>query len=307
MVGSTSCLTDPEYTMAKKFASVIVVGKNEIGDGGAEPFLEATYCYRKFLKKLNGTQDKITRLRFILPCLHIVIFGPCIGIVGSVFTNKVQSNVVVPIIPLFWHSTDRSMQAMAARTFGALRIAMAKLKNLYSTPRLASALSVSTELFRFDRKTVNSANCRKICIKFVKRCLPEVHQFCPSKGHAPELIAYKSLPGEREMVVMEALEIRIPSCNEPAHIDNSARWLSGTVNCWRKSSPILSMISMLTATFMATFVMLTSLCETADKTRQGLVSCCSTFDWAGRICQARYPMYVNRWGIDRPLDATRRK
>ncbi|KAI6044470.1 hypothetical protein EDC04DRAFT_2561304, partial [Pisolithus marmoratus] len=46
-----------------------------------------------------------------------------------------------------------------------------------------------------------------ICIKFVKRYSANAHWFCASKGHAPELLMIKKLPGGWYMVIMEALDI----------------------------------------------------------------------------------------------------
>ena len=57
------------------------------------------------------------------------------GIAGFVFTTKIQYDAFVPIIHLFCHPTD-DMQEMAARTFGALKIALEKLKDMYSKPVL---------------------------------------------------------------------------------------------------------------------------------------------------------------------------
>ena len=59
--------------------------------------------------------------------------GACFGIVGSVFSTKVQCDILVPIIPLFWHSTDVPMETMAIRTLAAFKVAVKKLERLSTT------------------------------------------------------------------------------------------------------------------------------------------------------------------------------
>jgi hypothetical protein len=54
------------------FVQVIVEGKNEIGSGGAEPFMQAMLYYRKILKESNV---EIAKFRSVLPCIHIIVFG----------------------------------------------------------------------------------------------------------------------------------------------------------------------------------------------------------------------------------------
>ncbi|KAG2337141.1 hypothetical protein BDR05DRAFT_1048371 [Suillus weaverae] len=148
---------------------------------------------------------------------------------------KVHSDVLVPIIPLFWHSTDLHMQVVAARTFGALKIAIGELTNLHSNPipllkyedqsmrcpypRRYTNSSGHVQDFSYDKtqilrdrliffgETVHDAAASKICIKFVRHYSPEAHKFCASKGHAPKLIAYNHLPGGWNMVIMNPLDI----------------------------------------------------------------------------------------------------
>ncbi|KAG2053980.1 hypothetical protein BDR06DRAFT_1008168 [Suillus hirtellus] len=132
MVGSTRCMTDGHLLSTNgQFVLMIIEGKNEIGSGTAEPFMEVMFYYHKFMEDLK---IEMVRLQSFIPCIHIIVFRACIGFSGSVFTGKVQSHVLVSIILLFWHSTDFHMQVMAAHTFGALKIAVKKLMKLYSHP-----------------------------------------------------------------------------------------------------------------------------------------------------------------------------
>ncbi|OAX36613.1 hypothetical protein K503DRAFT_772322 [Rhizopogon vinicolor AM-OR11-026] len=170
----------------------------------------------------NGAQ-----LRSVLPLFHVTVFasralgGVCICISGSVFAARAQTDVLVPIIPLFWHPTDHLMQAIATRTFWALEIATKSLEGLYSAPipsltpehpslecpyprhyTDASSLrqgfsyhevqNLSHRLV-FSGTTDNSAH---IYMEFVRKYSSEAHRFCARRGHAPELLT--SLSYERQ-------------------------------------------------------------------------------------------------------------
>ncbi|KAJ8583479.1 hypothetical protein M405DRAFT_799244, partial [Rhizopogon salebrosus TDB-379] len=125
---SSQCATDEQ--VSGKIAAVVVKGEGDFGSGDTE----AISYYRKFIQSLSDS----AQLRSVFPLFHIMVFpsralGTCIGIGGTIFTSKFQTDMLVPVIPLFWHPTDLPMQAMAARTFGALKIAIKTLEDLYST------------------------------------------------------------------------------------------------------------------------------------------------------------------------------
>ncbi|KAG1893043.1 uncharacterized protein F5891DRAFT_1196929 [Suillus fuscotomentosus] len=124
---------------------------------------------------------------------------------------------------------------MAARTFGALKIAVEKLTKLYSCPipsletedpylkcpypRSYTNSTGFIQEFRYDEtqilrdqliffgETIGDAAGSKICIKFVRHYSPQAHKFCASKGNAPKLIAYNSLPDGWNLVIMDALGV----------------------------------------------------------------------------------------------------
>ncbi|KAG2057245.1 hypothetical protein BDR06DRAFT_1005282 [Suillus hirtellus] len=207
MVGSTGYITDRHLLSTNgQFVLIIIEGKNESGSGAAKPFMEAMLYYQKFMEDLK---IEIARLRSFIPCIHIIIFRACIGFSGSVFTEKVQTDVLVPIIPLFWHSTDLCMHAMAARTSRALKIAVEELTNLYSCP-IPSLKPEDPYLkcpYPWNYTNFSNVAGSKICIKFVRNYSPQAHKFCTSKGNTPKLIAYNSLPGSWHLVIMDALDI----------------------------------------------------------------------------------------------------
>jgi hypothetical protein len=68
---ASGCKTDG-HMMRNGFVQVIAKGKNEIGNGGAEPFLQSPIYYRKFCRH---SRDVILGRRLITPCFFIVVFG----------------------------------------------------------------------------------------------------------------------------------------------------------------------------------------------------------------------------------------
>ncbi|KAG2120579.1 uncharacterized protein F5147DRAFT_562536 [Suillus discolor] len=326
MVGATQCITDGHIMSSDgMFVQVILEGKNEIGSGAAEPFLEAMLYHRKFMKE---SKIEIANLWSVFPCIHIIVFGACIGFAGSVLTHKVQSDILVPIIPLFGHSTDLHLQLMAVRALGALKIAIKKLTNLYSCqiptvesknqspgypyPRsYINSTSTNgiqefsyneTQILRdqliFFGETVGDVAGSKICIKFVRHYSPEAHKFCAGKGRAPKLIAYDPLPGGWNMVVMDALDI--DHDNFPQQ-PGSYRQLSkmAVVDRQPLKEDITSLIQDLhTAGYVhgdlrdANFVV---------KNQKDFMLL--DFDWAGLKHKTHYPIRVNWKDIQRPNDA----
>jgi len=74
-VGSTKCLTDGHLLSSKRDIVIVISEvKDEIGVGGAEPFAQALLHYRKLI---YGCMDEILKLRTLLPCLNIIVFGNC--------------------------------------------------------------------------------------------------------------------------------------------------------------------------------------------------------------------------------------
>ncbi|KAG1723465.1 uncharacterized protein EDB91DRAFT_1255616 [Suillus paluster] len=284
----------------RQFVQVIIEGKNEIGSGGAEPFAEAMLHYRKFME---NSQIEIVRLRSVIPCIHIIVFGACIGFAGSVFIEKVQ--------------------LMAARTFGALKIATEKLGKLYSQPipllededaslgcpypRDYTHSGDHIQQFSYDEtqslrdrliffgKTVGdvAGSGRKICIKFVRHYSREAHDFCAGKGHAPKLIAYNTLAGGWNMVVMDVLDI---DDGRSAQRPSSYRSLSAMAVLDRQ--PLKEAISSLIKKLHADGYVHGDLRDmnfvVRDNNKDFMLL---DFNWAGLTEKAHYPMYVNRKDI----------
>jgi hypothetical protein len=66
-VGSSPASTD------HSLVGTHVLGKNEIGSGGTEPFAEATLYYRKFLQFVDPNMFEEHKALF--PCFHLIYIG----------------------------------------------------------------------------------------------------------------------------------------------------------------------------------------------------------------------------------------
>jgi hypothetical protein len=214
------------------------------------------------------------------------------------------------------------MQAMAARTFGALKIAIKKFDTLYSQfesipslkhgdptikyPYPTSYTDGSTghsQEFSYDwhqtfinrliffGKTVNNAAQQNICVKFVKHYSQNAHEFCASKGHAPKLIAYEPLPGGWNMVIMEALEIDNGGSSQ---LESPYRKFRRASDC-RLEGVITSFIREL-----HNYGYVHGDLRDANFFVRDDHFMLLDFDWSGPIDQTYYPARVNYWEVRRP-------
>ncbi|KAG2099257.1 uncharacterized protein F5147DRAFT_777377 [Suillus discolor] len=262
MVGSTGCTTDGHILSTNgQFVLMIIEGKNEIGSGTAEPFMEAMLYYRKFME---DSKIEMARLRSFIPCIHIIVFGACIGFSGSVFTEKVQSDVLVPIIPLFWHSTDLHMQVMAARTFGALKIAVEKLTKLYSHP--IPSLEPEDPYLKcpYPRSYTNSIRFHSGILNLVVMDALDIDNDCfPQRPGSYRLLS------EISVLDRQPLKETITSLIRELHNHNDG-YVHGNLQ------------------------------DTNFVVRDDKHFMLLNFDWARPIQKTHYPMYVNRKDIQWP-------
>ena len=219
------------------------------------------------------------------------------------------------------------MQLMAARTFGALKIATEKLTKLYSQPipcleakdaaslgcpypRSYTHSSGQIHEFSYDEtqklrdqliffgETVGGAAGRKICIKFVRHYSREAHDFCARKGHAPELIAYEPLAGGWNMVIMDVLDIdngylaKRPGSYQPL----SATAVSDRLPLKEAIASLIEELHNYNGGYVHGDLRDTNL-FVGDNTKDFMLL---DFDWAGPIERAHYPIRVNRNNIRRP-------
>ncbi|OAX42194.1 hypothetical protein K503DRAFT_797382 [Rhizopogon vinicolor AM-OR11-026] len=317
-IGSSKCGTDGHsLSTCGKFAVVVLVGNNEIGSGGGDPFAQAMLHYRTIRE---DSWAEIINLESIVPSFLIIVFDACIAITGSVFIEKIQCDVLAPVIPLFWHLRDIPMQETTVRTLGALKQAVKKLQDVYSKPipRFRDENLISTLGCPYPRSYHDSTNVRhdfsydgddnqtlrdrliffgetndaarkKLCIKFVRHYSREAHDFCAEKGHAPKLIAYNHLSAGWIMVVMDVLDIdngvfsqRPGAYRQLAKMNVSA--------CQPLEEPVRSLIRQLHEYGYVHGDLRDINFFTRDDKKHFMLL---DFDWAGPIGSTRYLMHVN--------------
>lgn len=225
------------------------------------------------------------------------------------------------------------MQAMAARTFGALKIAIRKLENKYlnhitdlespdfhlGCPSWYKYHDADNQPHGFmyewtqelrDRLIffgkLNAKPNRRICIKFVERYSADAHRFCSSKGHAPELIAFEKLPGGWYMVVMEALDI---AQDLNSRYTNPYRCYSG-YRCGGQDLISLenAVTTLITGLHHEGYVHgdlrdanLFIRDGGQDKAEDFMLL---DFDWAGKLGETYYPAGINTEAVHRPSGIT---
>lgn len=258
-----------------------------------------------------------------------IIKGPFVGIAGSAFTDIVHFDVLSPVIPLAWNQHDIALKQLAARVFGALRIAVRALEDYYQqehpsiadrdlrfpyprefkyrNPTPASTTrtfhyqeSISHDRLIFsavlDPPSGEKATQEKqlVIIKFVHQYSDKAHDYCAAQGYSPRLLGYEALPGGWHMVVMEAIDLNVYKLFPEIEINSRPL---------EKLRPaVYDLIQGLhTAGYVHGDLRDINMFVAIDQ-REPLFKLID-FDWAGKTGEVRYPANVNRADAMRPEGA----
>ncbi|KAF8623018.1 hypothetical protein AX15_006563 [Amanita polypyramis BW_CC] len=303
-----NCTTDGDLRV-NGYRLLILEGKNEIGLGDAEPFLEAIGYYQRSVNEGGpGVRQSEIDINSSLPCLIVCVFGPNVGFAGAVFTDRPNVQILSSIVPLAFHPTDTKNQLKLARHVGAMKNAIGRLRTYYEeVPKLRQALEPhrrrpdfpypstfeslqDQQVYKFrylwmvEAKLVFEAileSGESICIKFVRRYCKEAHEKCAEAGFSPRLRGFKRLPGDWIMVVMDYLD--------PDHYDvfkQSEQHLESLYKGMEKQLSRLHQAGFVHGDVRDVNMML----NREDGSKFMLLD----FDWAGKIGEVRYPAYVNK-------------
>jgi hypothetical protein len=140
---------------------------------------------------------------------NMKLTGAHVGFAGAVWIDRPHLQVLAPVLPLFYHSTDTIMQQRAARYFGASKRAILALKDYTDIEDLGDQLNPAfpypTQYTSIDRSKVQFKYLslvkedkpifydRTICIKFVRRYSQEAHVKCASAGFVPALLGFNEI------------------------------------------------------------------------------------------------------------------
>ena len=112
-MGGESC---PLLTMLPSLqlenAGFLLEGKNELGSGGGDPYMQLAAYYTKSLKGLIGVCKS--------PSFLMEIYGPNVAISGVVYSDSVCIDKFTTLSLLF-QPHDRPAMIKLARTFKALK------------------------------------------------------------------------------------------------------------------------------------------------------------------------------------------
>jgi hypothetical protein len=227
--------------------------------------------------------------------------GPTLGFVALALTDRVNVQVLEHPIRLDYHHTDAKLRATTARYLGAMKNALAKLKRYYQpchSPtqrdvRLPcylryTCLADSTEhhlkyiSHLMDDKLLffGQVDEKDVCVKFVTRYSKDAHLHCASRGIAPRLRGFETLPGGWYMVVMDYIgDLFMPSNDAQLGLATGLRDL------------ILEEMKLL---HQAGYVHGDLRDMNLMVRRDGQLGFMMVdFDWAGKIGETYYPMNVN--------------
>ncbi|KAJ3733131.1 hypothetical protein DFJ43DRAFT_1069382 [Lentinula guzmanii] len=206
--------------------------KGELGAGGSDPSVQASFSYARFYCNLKRAE---IRERSCCPAFLIGLAGPWLVIMGAVLTSRV---ITQRLSPYGWLGCSRVLDddqvLQVARRLYALRLSIADLKEYYQNlpspvvqpdhiyPRFCPCIksfSLDGENVQFvyvqplERdpssvtfKAIRSDTQSPIVIKFARRYGEDAHKWMADKRLAPRLLACESLGekyGNLLLVVME--------------------------------------------------------------------------------------------------------
>ncbi|CAG8625023.1 7287_t:CDS:2 [Paraglomus occultum] len=218
------------HALANNYPYLITGCKNEIGNSGADAYLQGGLYYYEFMHKLSLDAPAST-----LPCLHIFYFGAFFGFTGSAISkNGVHLEVLLPVYLVIWHLYDTIMQTWTARVFGAFMWTVNKLRSYYEHGRhkplwkgtfvsLPNTNFLYKHEYAVDNATMNFKYTKQhssgkliffgettagdvICIKYTRSYSAAAHRYLASLGVALRLCGFEQLPHKWYMVVMDMMD-----------------------------------------------------------------------------------------------------
>jgi len=299
------------------FRFVIVEYKNEIGHKGAEPLLQGIWYYQR---SVGGDNMQIAKhTNSTLPCLLLYAFGAHIGFAAAAYTDRPHVQVLSSPLPLFYHHTDTKLRLTVARHCGALRKAIAGLRQyyevelpslsnpgvnqrdinvLYPYPSEFTDLSELPQRFTYHSQVEKGklvfratlADGHPVCVKFVRRYSRKAHEECINLECAPALHGFKRFSGGWLMVVMDFLDRNLYHSFDRS--DQSYELYGSMKNALDKLHQ---------AGFVHGDIRdINTMVKNDDRSKFMLLD----FDWSGKIGEVKYPPNVNTASeLLRPADA----
>ncbi|KAG2052546.1 hypothetical protein BDR06DRAFT_515094 [Suillus hirtellus] len=225
---------------------VVVEEKNEVGDGGSDPSVQASFS---FVHLTRDSQYTELRSKCNCPTFLVAHAGPWLAVLGAVFTDKY---IVQRLTDFIWiparSALDDDQFLRIGRVLYALRKSVAQLRDWYDNvlecgepPYDASRPTVHSRFyptpntylrdeipvqFKYEWPLERDASCATylaktqednpidVVVKFATRYGEDVHKVMAEAGFAPKLLYYgkidvvQGMPsyGGLRMVVMEYVD-----------------------------------------------------------------------------------------------------
>ncbi|TFK46786.1 hypothetical protein OE88DRAFT_1739133 [Heliocybe sulcata] len=300
----------------------IQVVKLEVGQGDAEPFIEAIHYHMEQVRTVISEQEgKRIFEKVNFPAVLVLHYGPYLAIGAAAFTDRPIAEHLA-CIPLHVHHTNTDELKRGQRVLAALRVALHKLKNKYKTLSrwgppaeypfrdyyedadgtwhafTYEALVEDKRLFRAS--LVNSG--KQLYVKFSTQYSAAAHQAAHDIGFAPKLYALNNIGGWL-MAVMEdrsagyacLWDLKEP-WNTPARALEGQAAFAWVQQAVREKLARVHEAGYVHGDMRDANVLV---CDVQGGRDVLLVD----WDWAGVRKEARYPDSMSREGIRRPDDA----
>jgi hypothetical protein len=142
-------------------------------------------------------------------------------------------------------------------------------------------------LYAATLDNLDNSNKSEVIVKFTRRYFPELHSFCASQGHAPQLLGYDTIPGGWLVVVMERIEQQDTNLQCYAH-EHLQTW----------SNDLLSLVSEFhNKGWVHGDLRDANLIVGSENPRQVMLV---DFDWGGRDGQVYYPTALVHEELEKP-------
>ncbi|KAG2105512.1 uncharacterized protein F5147DRAFT_242554 [Suillus discolor] len=294
---------------------VVVEEKNEVGDGGSDPSVQASFS---FVHLTRDSQYTELRSKCNCPTFLVVHAGPWLAVLGAVFTEKY---IVQRLTDFIWipvrSALDDDQFLRIGRVLYALTESVAQLRDWYDnvlecgeppydttrptvhsrffpTPHTYLRDEIPVQ-FKYERPLERDASCVtylaktqednpiNVVVKFVTRYGEDVHMAMAEAGFAPKLLYYgkidvrKGMPsyGGLRMVVMEYVD-GTTACSSLRLPPSFHQELEDAMKCCHEKG----------------FVFCDLRKPNIMITKDGKVQLID-FDWAGRKGEVKYPVSIS--------------
>ena len=276
--------------------------RNEVGTGGCDSYMEAVAHYAKLLRAEE----------LPAPCFLLEMVGVHMCIYGAVFAaGTVCVDRLTNCLWLAFQPNNHPAMAELARTLKALKVALCSLKEYYRSMAAHSTEQPSFHTYVDKQgKSVDiedmeeiknhvfrgKTNTKKrVVVKFVEQYGENAHKVCEDAKFAPALLSCAKVTSRFCMVVMEEIEdaVELTTFIQQCKKEEKTLVVEKCKNALRE----LHYKGFCHGDFRPNNILVR---KTGDNIRIWVID----FDWAGKIGQATYPLFMNHIDIEWHPDAS---